>query len=75
MKIILIIASAIIGWLFANGTKSQIIRLIDVFLYGPYLTYLAFKKEELTNFDKSFLIFVGVTTITFNGTNYINQYR
>ena len=71
--ILLAIIFAIIGWIFANGnSKTQSIRLIDVFIYGPYLTYLAFQKEYVFSIvEKIFLLFLGITTITYNGKNYL----
>jgi predicted acyltransferase len=52
--IILSILFAILGWGLSNGnSKTQYVRLIDVFIYGPYLTYLAFQEEYVfTIFEK-----------------------
>ena len=63
----------IIGWIAANGeSKSQYVRLLDVFIYGPYLTYLAFQKEYVFSvLEKVFLLFLGITTISFNARNYL----
>jgi hypothetical protein len=57
----------------ANGeSKTQFVRLIDVFIYGPYLTYLAFQKEyTFSIFEKIFILFLGITTIAYNGKNYL----
>ena len=70
--IVLSIIFAILGWILANGqSKTQYVRLIDIFIYGPYLTYLAFQKEYVfTLIEKIFLLFLGITTITYNGKNY-----
>lgn len=64
---------AIIGWYTANGnSKTQYVRLVDIFIYGPYLTYLAIQPAYVfTIFDKLFLLFLGITTITYNGKNYL----
>jgi hypothetical protein len=75
---ILIICSvvfAIIGWVSAtNRGKTQSVRLIDIFIYAPYLTYLAFQESYiLTMFDKIFLLFLGITTLTYNGRNYLAE--
>ena len=71
--IVLSIVFAILGWYLANGeSKTQYVRLIDVFIYGPYLAYLAFQKEYVfTLIEKIFLLFLGITTITYNGKNYL----
>jgi hypothetical protein len=73
LLILLSIVFAILGWYLANGeSKTQYVRLVDVFIYGPYLTYLAFQEEYVfTIFEKLFLLFLGITTITYNGKNYL----
>lgn len=73
LLIVLSIVFSIIGWLMSNGeSKTQYIRLIDIFIYGPYLTYLAFQKEYIFSiFEKLFILFFGITTITYNGRNYL----
>lgn len=73
LLITLSIIFAILGWILANGnSKTQYVRLIDVFIYGPYLTYLAFQKEYIFSLiEKIFLLFLGITTITYNGRNYM----
>ena len=73
LLILLSIVFAILGWSLSNGqSKTQYVRLVDVFIYGPYLTYLAFQEEYVfTIFEKLFLLFLGITTITYNGKNYL----
>jgi len=73
LLIILSIIFAILGWYLANGeSKAQYVRLVDVFIYGPYLTYLAFQNAYVFNIvEKIFLVFLGITTITYNGRNYL----
>ena len=70
----LLIAFAVIGWIMANAqSKTQDIRLFDIFLYGPYLTYLAMQDTtyELNEAEKIFVLFLGTTTITYNARNYM----
>ena len=71
-----IIAFSIIGWALATGSsKTQWVRLADIFLYGPYLVYLSFQKSY--NFrmaEKLFLAFLGATTVTYNLRNYVYNY-
>ena len=57
----------------ANGqSKTQFVRLVDIFIYGPYLTYLAFQKEyRFSTFEKMFILFLGITTISYNTKNYL----
>lgn len=52
--------------------KSQAIRLADVFLIAPYLIYLSTKKN-ITTLDSGILILLGVSTLLYNGMNYLNN--
>ena len=46
LLIILSISFSILGFYLANGnSKTQYVRLLDVFIYGPYLTYLSFQTN------------------------------
>jgi hypothetical protein len=69
----LLIAFAIVGWVLATGTsKTQGVRLVDIFIYGPYLTYLAFQEEYVFSMaEKIFLLFLGVTTVSYNARNFL----
>lgn len=71
----LLIAFAVIGWTLANGSsKTQGVRLVDIFLYGPYLAYLAFQTEYVfSDVEKVFLLFLGMTTVTYNARNYLGR--
>ena len=73
LLIILSISFSIIGFYLANGnSKTQYVRLLDVFIYGPYLTYLSFQTNYTFNIlENIFLLFLGITTITYNGKNYL----
>jgi hypothetical protein len=73
LLIVLSILFSILGWILANGSsKTQYVRLVDIFIYGPYLTYLSFQTNyTFTIIEKIFLLFLGVTTITYNGNNYL----
>jgi hypothetical protein len=74
--VVLTIVFAALGWFMANGrSKSQAVRLLDVLLYGPYLTYLVLALQNNNTYQFSlieqiFLLFLGVTTITYNAKNY-----
>ena len=73
LLIVLSILFSILGWILANGSsKTQYVRLVDIFIYGPYLTYLSFQTNyTFTIIEKIFLLFLGITTITYNGKNYL----
>ena len=52
--------------------KSQIVRLLDIFVIAPFLIYAA-KKGSLNNLDKSALVILGVLTATYNYKNYVKN--
>lgn len=63
-----------IGWFFATGSsKTQWVRLVDVFIYGPYLIYLSQQSEDyvISKGENIFLLCLGATTITYNLRNYL----
>jgi hypothetical protein len=68
---LLIVPFFLIGWYFSHGVKTQWVRLIDVFVYGPFLIWLSTQSAEwyiiLT------LLFLGTTTISYNLRNYCEQ--
>jgi hypothetical protein len=52
-------------------SKTQWVRLVDIFVYGPYLIYLSTKDDyTFSEYEKLFLLFLGATTITYNARNY-----
>lgn len=54
--------------------KSQAIRLVDTFIYGPFMLYLVYKyRNQLSTIEKFGLGFIGVTTITYNFNNYLKN--
>ncbi len=68
---IFVVVFAVIGWLAATGVdKTKYVRLLDVFLYGPYLVYLAMKQSYTFSIaEKIFLLFLGTTTVSYNLRN------
>ena len=67
----LIIIFLIIGWLSTCGEKTQLVRLLDVFIYGPFLIWLGTREREM--WIKVFLYFMGATTLTYNLRNFIEH--
>jgi hypothetical protein len=79
------------GYITTTGTKSQAIRLVDIFIIGPlmiYLGYIGYLSAESMFMHRSSiininigkllylgLIFFGSTTITYNARNYLAQSR
>jgi hypothetical protein len=64
---------AIAGWWLATGSeKTQWVRLVDVFVYGPFLIYLSAQSSyTFSVYEKAGLLFLGATTITYNLRNYL----
>ena len=61
----------IIGWFASSGVKTQLIRIVDVLLYGPFLIWLGYRENK--KWIKLCLYFLGATTMTYNLKNYIAQ--
>jgi hypothetical protein len=61
----------IFGWFATTGVKSQFVRLVDVFIYGPILVYSAMLLKN--RFLQIALLFIGTTTISYNLRNYLFQ--
>jgi hypothetical protein len=56
-----------------NFEKRQWVRLLDIFILGPFAIWLAFKiynSKELSKWISYFLVTYGVGTIIFNLWNY-----
>jgi|CXWL01.1.fsa_nt_gi hypothetical protein len=50
-------------------------RLIDVFVLAPFMVYAGSMKSNLPNIIRGGLIFFGITTLIYNGTNYIKNIK
>ena len=48
---------------------SQVLRLVDIFGYGPMCLYIA-AKQKMRPIDRGFLIYTGISTIILNWLNY-----
>ena len=67
--VIIIIVFLVIGYMATTGAKTQFVRLLDVFIYGPFLIILGFQFENLI--IRYLLFFMGATTIAYNLKNYV----
>ena len=60
--------------------KSQITRLIDVFLLGPFILWYAVqykythKNKKVKPLAYYLMILIGTATIVYNGYNYLSHY-
>lgn len=53
--------------------KSQNIRLVDVFLLGPFMIWFG-TKSKLPEWSKFVMIISGIYTIFYNANNFIENY-
>ncbi len=54
-------------------SKSQNIRLIDVFLIAPFLIYIGNKAKGISSFERNMIYVIGVATLVYNGKNYLKN--
>jgi|688.fasta_scaffold00928_6 hypothetical protein len=52
-------------------SKSQNIRLIDVFFIAPVCVYAGIKGKELPKWIRISLVGIGLATFYYNGKNYL----
>lgn len=72
-KILLTVAAGAVGWILAPGSsKAQWVRLLDIFVYGPFFLVIAFWPALATApWASILLIIIGATTVTYNGRNWL----
>lgn len=73
--IITILLGLIVGYIFASGVKTQMIRLIDVIFIGPLMIFIGTQFLGCGNNGyptqaAMALILAGAATMTYNGRNY-----
>lgn len=51
------------------GEKTQLVRLLDVFVFGPLMIAAAADQEKA--YFKAALTIIGIGTIVYNGANYL----
>ena len=69
----LIIIFLVVGWFTTSGIKSQLIRLGDIFLFGPFLIWTATQVEYW--WAKVILIAFGASTMAYNARNWLYENR
>lgn len=52
-------------------SKSQKVRLVDVFLLGPFMIWFGAVTTGVSNIFKIIMIILGIATIIYNGWNYL----
>ena len=71
VSFIIVIVGLYLGHISTAGTKTQGIRLLDVFLIGPLMIYFGHMSNHVSIFSM-LLVFFGATTITYNLKNYLH---
>ena len=51
--------------------KAQSVRLVDVYLLGPFMVWAAYKSTDLPNWARLTLGISGVATVAYNARNYL----
>lgn len=51
--------------------KSQDVRLVDVFLLGPFMMWAGWEESGLPAWARTVLFVSGVATVYYNGRNYL----
>ena len=75
INIVFIVFGLVIGWVSTAGSKTQLIRLVDIMLYGPLLIYAGSTIDTdapiKTVILRYILYIIGASTITYNLKNLI----
>jgi len=56
---------------YTEISKSQGIRVLDVFVIGPMMIYFGVKAKNEPTWLRALMIGSGVATIVYNGRNYL----
>jgi hypothetical protein len=56
-----------------EAEKTQAIRLLDVFVFGPLMIYAGINHAPPKNWLRYALIGMGIGTIWYNGVNYLKN--
>jgi hypothetical protein len=58
-----------------NTDKGQFVRLVDVFILGPFMIWFGIQAKNVPELAKNFMVASGVGTILLNGRNYLAQLK
>ena len=54
-------------------SKSQNVRLLNVFFIGPFIMYVGKKAKGITPLERNILYLIGLGSIIYNGKNYLEN--
>lgn len=63
----------LIRQLTPTGEKSQLVRLMDVFVFGPLMIQAS--RSQQKSYFKTALFLIGLGTILYNGVNYLETQK
>lgn len=69
IAIIAIFVGFALGWMSTTGSKSQYVRLGDIFIFGPIIIYAGLQVED-NDLLSIILIIIGASTMAYNYKNY-----
>lgn len=55
--------------------KSQRVRLVDVFVLGPFMVWYAGRAADVPEWARGVLAGAGIATVLYNGANYLEARR
>lgn len=55
--------------------KNQQVRLLDVFLLGPFMVWFGVKAQNIGPLPKALMVISGIGTIVYNGNNYLKNLK
>ena len=72
-----LLGALILGWVTSQGVKSNVVRAIDVFVYGPSLLAISWwvHVQQGPLLIQIALIVMSATTVTYNLRNWIAATR
>jgi len=54
-------------------SKTQNIRLVDIFILAPFMIYFGLKAKGVSKTEKALMLVSGIGTALYNGNNYLKQ--
>ena len=54
-------------------SKSQTIRVLDVFFIAPFLLYISYKAKGISEAERLILLGIGLATFYYNSYNYLKN--
>jgi len=55
--------------------KAQSVRLVDVFVLGPFMVWAGLRATTLPEWARTALVVSGILTVVYNGANYLERRR